>query len=54
MIKLREAFEKGSSHVLEASQWNQSEAAKILKVIVILHPEARQFGILIRIAEPTA
>jgi len=50
LIKLREAFEKRIIlNVLEASQWNQSEAAKILKVNRnTLIQKAKQFGILIR------
>jgi transcriptional regulator with GAF, ATPase, and Fis domain len=49
LIKLREAFEKRIIlNVLEASQWNQSEAAKILKVNHNLIQKARQFRILIR------
>jgi DNA-binding NtrC family response regulator len=50
LIKVREEFEKRILlNVLEAVQWNQSEAAKILKINRnTLIQKSRQFGILLK------
>jgi DNA-binding NtrC family response regulator len=50
LIKLREAFERRIIvNVLEATEWNQTEAAKILKVNRnTLIQKAKQFGILLK------
>jgi DNA-binding NtrC family response regulator len=50
LIKIREEFEKRILfNVLDAVQWNQTEAAKILKINRnTLIQKARQFGILIK------
>ena len=50
LIKLREAFERRIIvNVLEATQWNQTEAAKILKLNRnTLIQKAKQFGILLK------
>ena len=50
LIRIREAFEKRIiANVLEATEWNQSETAKILKINRnTLIQKAKQFGILIR------
>jgi DNA-binding NtrC family response regulator len=50
LIKIREAFERRIIlNVLEATQWNQTEAAKILKVNRnTLIQKAKQFGILLK------
>jgi DNA-binding NtrC family response regulator len=47
LIKTREEFEKRLIlNVLEATRWNQSEAAKILKISRnYLIQKAKQFGI---------
>ena len=50
LIKIREEFEKRIVlNVLEAAQWNQTEAAKILKINRnTLIQKSRQFGILLK------
>jgi DNA-binding NtrC family response regulator len=50
LIRIREAFEKRIiANVLEATEWNQSETAKILKINRnTLIQKAKQFGILLR------
>jgi DNA-binding NtrC family response regulator len=50
LIKLREAFEKRIIlNVLEASRWNQTEAAKILKINRnTLLQKAKQLGIMLK------
>ena len=50
LIKIREAFERRIIlNVLEATEWNQTEAAKILKVNRnTLIQKAKQFGILLK------
>ncbi|OGP88196.1 MAG: sigma-54-dependent Fis family transcriptional regulator [Deltaproteobacteria bacterium RBG_16_48_10] len=50
LIKIREEFEKRILlNVLEAAHWNQSEAAKLLKINRnTLIQKARQFGILLK------
>jgi len=50
LIKLREAFERRIIvNVLEATQWNQTETAKILKLNRnTLIQKAKQFGILLK------
>ncbi len=50
LITIREAFEKRIIHnVLEAAQWNQTEAAKILKINRnTLIQKAKQLGILLK------
>jgi DNA-binding NtrC family response regulator len=50
LIKLREAFEKRVIlNVLEASRWNQTEAAKILKINRnTLLQKAKQLGIMLK------
>ena len=53
LIKIREAMEKRIIlNVLEATQWNQTEAAKILKVNRnTLIQKAKQLGILLKRAD---
>jgi len=50
LIRIREAFEKRViANVLEATEWNQSETAKILKINRnTLIQKVKQFGILLR------
>jgi len=50
LIKTREEFEKRLIlNVLEATRWNQTEAAKILKISrIYLIQKAKQFGILMK------
>jgi DNA-binding NtrC family response regulator len=50
LIKLREAFERRIIvNVLEATEWNQTEAAKILKLNRnTLIQKAKQFGIILK------
>jgi DNA-binding NtrC family response regulator len=50
LIKIREAMEKRIIlNVLEATQWNQTETAKILKVNRnTLIQKAKQLGILLK------
>jgi len=50
LIKTREEFEKRLIlNVFEATRWNQTEAAKILKISrTYLLQKAKQFGILIK------
>jgi transcriptional regulator with PAS, ATPase and Fis domain len=50
LIRIREAFEKRIiANILEATEWNQSETAKILKINRnTLIQKAKQFGILLR------
>jgi two-component system response regulator AtoC len=50
LIKIREEFEKRIIlNVLETTQWNQTEAAKILKISrVHLFQKARQYGIQLK------
>jgi transcriptional regulator with PAS, ATPase and Fis domain len=50
LIKIREEFEKRILlNVLEAADWNQSEAAKLLRINRnTLIQKAKQFGILLK------
>jgi len=54
LIRMREAFERRViANVLEATEWNQSETAKILKINRnTLIQKAKQFGILLKKQTP--